>query len=84
MRNIPFPEAFRSKAELGIDLAGACPKRIQQFLLSFDITRAAAGIGGTCRREIQIGAAVMSEQGKTYEEILLFYYRNAEIRRLYD
>ena len=32
----------------------------------------------------QIGAAVMSEQGKTYEEILLFYYRNAEIRRLYD
>ena len=32
----------------------------------------------------QIGAAVMSEQGKTYEEILLFYYRNAEIHRLYE
>ena len=32
----------------------------------------------------QIGAAVMGEQGKTYDEILLFYYRNAEIQRLYD
>jgi SpoIID/LytB domain protein len=32
----------------------------------------------------QIGAAVMGEQGKTYDEILLFYYRGAEILRLYD
>ena len=32
----------------------------------------------------QIGAAVMGEQGKTYDKILLFYYRNAEIQRLYD
>ena len=32
----------------------------------------------------QIGAAVMGEQGKQYDEILLFYYRNAEIKRLYD
>jgi SpoIID/LytB domain protein len=32
----------------------------------------------------QIGAAVMGEQGKPYDEILLFYYRNAEIHRLYD
>jgi SpoIID/LytB domain protein len=32
----------------------------------------------------QIGAAVMGEQGKTYDEILLFYYRNAEIKKLYD
>jgi len=32
----------------------------------------------------QIGAAVMGEQGKTYDEILLFYYRNAEINRLYE
>ena len=32
----------------------------------------------------QLGAAVMGEQGKTYDEILLFYYRNAEIQRLYD
>ena len=32
----------------------------------------------------QIGAAVMGEQGKTYDEILLFYYRNAEIQRLYE
>ena len=32
----------------------------------------------------QIGAAVMGEQGKAYDKILLFYYRNAEIQRLYD
>ena len=32
----------------------------------------------------QIGAAVMGEQGHTYDDILLFYYRNAEIKRLYD
>ena len=32
----------------------------------------------------QIGAAVMGEQGKTYDEILLFYYRGAQIQRLYD
>ena len=32
----------------------------------------------------QIGAAVMGEQGKTYDEILLFYYRNAQIQRLYE
>ena len=32
----------------------------------------------------QIGAAVMGEQGKTYEEILLYYYRGAEIQCLYD
>ena len=32
----------------------------------------------------QIGAAVMGEQGKTYDEILLFYYRGAEIQRLYE
>ena len=32
----------------------------------------------------QIGAAVMGEQGKTYDEILLFYYRNATIQKLYD
>jgi peptidoglycan hydrolase-like amidase len=26
----------------------------------------------------------MGEQGKTYDEILLFYYRNAEIKHLYE
>ena len=31
----------------------------------------------------QIGAAVMGEQGKTYDEILLFYYRGASIERIY-
>ena len=32
----------------------------------------------------QIGAAVMGTQGKSYDEILLFYYRNAEIQRIYE
>ena len=32
----------------------------------------------------QIGAAVMGEQGKTYDEILLFYYRGAQIQRFYE
>lgn len=32
----------------------------------------------------QIGAAVMGKQGKSYDEILLFYYRNAQIERLYE
>ncbi len=32
----------------------------------------------------QIGAAVMGEQGHAYDDILLFYYRGAEIKRLYD
>jgi SpoIID/LytB domain protein len=31
----------------------------------------------------QIGAAVMGQQGYSYEQILLHYYRNAEIRRIY-
>ena len=31
----------------------------------------------------QIGAAVMGQQGYTYEQILLHYYRNAEIKRIY-
>ncbi|MCR5132225.1 MAG: DUF4922 domain-containing protein [Prevotella sp.] len=31
----------------------------------------------------QIGAAVMGEQGKDYEQILLYYYQNAEIRKIY-
>jgi len=32
----------------------------------------------------QIGAAVMGEQGKKYNEILLYYYRGAEIRKIYE
>ena len=32
----------------------------------------------------QIGAAVMGEQGHPYDDILLFYYRGAQIKRLYD
>jgi SpoIID/LytB domain protein len=31
----------------------------------------------------QIGAAVMGQQGYTYEQILLYYYRHAEIKRIY-
>ena len=49
--------------------------------LSFRLNGKGWGHGvGLC----QIGAAVMGEQGKTYEEILLFYYRGAQIQRLYD
>ena len=32
----------------------------------------------------QIGAAVMGAQGKTYDEILLYYYRGAQIQKLYE
>ena len=32
----------------------------------------------------QIGAAVMGEQGHAYDDILLFYYRGAEIKQLYE
>ena len=32
----------------------------------------------------QIGAAVMGEQGKTYNDILLYYYRGAEIKKIYE
>jgi len=31
----------------------------------------------------QIGAAVMGQQGYTYEQILLHYYRNAQIKKIY-
>ncbi len=31
----------------------------------------------------QIGAAVMGEQGFSYDEILLYYYKNAEIKKIY-
>jgi SpoIID/LytB domain protein len=31
----------------------------------------------------QIGAAVMGQQGYTYEQILLHYYRNAEVKKIY-
>ena len=47
----------------------------------FVITGAGWGHGvGLC----QIGAAMMSEQGYTYDAILLHYYRGAEIRRMYE
>ena len=48
----------------------------QNFILS------GAGWGhgvGLC----QIGAAVMGEKGYSYEEILLHYYKSAEIRKFY-
>ena len=46
----------------------------------FELTGAGWGHGvGLC----QIGAAVMGEQGYNYNEILLHYYRGAEIRKLY-
>ena len=38
---------------------------------------------GTWSRLCQIGAAVMGERGYTYDEILLHYYKGADIRRFY-
>ena len=32
----------------------------------------------------QIGAAVMGEEGKPYDDILLYYYKNAEIKKIYE
>ena len=31
----------------------------------------------------QIGAAVMGEKGFSYDDILLFYYHNAKIKKVY-
>ena len=46
----------------------------------FDIIGAGWGHGvGLC----QVGAAVMGEQGFKYDEILLHYYQNAEVKRIY-
>ena len=46
----------------------------------FTLTGAGWGHGvGLC----QIGAAVMSEKGFRYDEILLHYYRGAELKRIY-
>lgn len=46
----------------------------------FELTGAGWGHGvGLC----QIGAAVMGEQGYNYNEILLHYYKGADIRELY-
>lgn len=47
---------------------------------TFRLTGAGWGHGvGLC----QIGAAVMGEKGYAYSEILLHYYRNAEIKKIY-
>jgi SpoIID/LytB domain protein len=56
---------------------------------AFDVEKTATGFRlrgkgwghgvGLC----QIGAAVMGQQGYKYDEILLHYYRNAEIKRIY-
>ena len=46
----------------------------------FELTGAGWGHGvGLC----QIGAAVMGEKGFDYRQILLHYYRNAEIKDIY-
>ena len=58
--------------KFGVD--GGAPSR-------FVITGAGWGHGvGLC----QIGAAVMGERGCKYDEILLHYYRGAEIRKIYN
>lgn len=48
---------------------------------TFELTGAGWGHGvGLC----QIGAAVMGEKGYSYDKILLHYYHNAEIKRIYE
>ena len=57
---------------------------------AFDVEKTATGFRlqgkgwghgvGLC----QIGAAVMGEQGKSYNDILLFYYQGAEIKKIYE
>ena len=57
---------------------------------AFDVEKTATGFRlrgkgwghgvGLC----QIGAAVMGEQGKSYNDILLFYYQGADIKRIYE
>jgi SpoIID/LytB domain protein len=50
------------------------------FPESFTLTGAGWGHGvGLC----QIGAAVMGERGFTYEQILLHYYKGADVRKFY-
>ena len=57
---------------------------------AFDVEKTATGFRLTGRGWghgvglCQIGAAVMGEQGHSYDDILLFYYRNAEIQRIYE
>lgn len=54
---------------------------IDEIPLEFIIKGAGWGHGvGLC----QIGAAVMSEKGFSFDEILLHYFRNAIIKRIYD
>ena len=48
---------------------------------TFELIGAGWGHGvGLC----QIGAAVMGEKGYSYDQILLHYYHNAEIKKIYD
>lgn len=55
------------------EIAGSVPSE-------FTITGAGWGHGvGLC----QIGAAMMGEKGYSYDKILLHYYRNAEIKKVY-
>ena len=55
------------------DLRDGVPQR-------FRLTGAGGGHGvGLC----QIGAAVMGDQGYPYDQILLHYYRGADIKKIY-
>ena len=54
---------------------------VEQLPDSFVLHGSGWGHGvGLC----QIGAAVMGEQGKPYDKILLYYYRGAEIQKIYE
>ena len=60
-----------------VDKLGASAERIPQ---GYRIVGAGWGHGvGLC----QIGAAVMGEQGYSYDEILLHYYPGADIKKIY-
>ena len=53
---------------------------VEKNAQGFRLTGCGWGHGvGLC----QIGAAVMGQQGYSYEQILLHYYRNAEIKKIY-
>jgi SpoIID/LytB domain protein len=60
-----------------VDKLSASTERIPQ---GYRIVGAGWGHGvGLC----QIGAAVMGEQGHSYDEILLHYYPGADIKKIY-
>jgi SpoIID/LytB domain protein len=70
-------ESHLYRSAFVVDKLGAPTERIPQ---GYRIVGAGWGHGvGLC----QIGAAVMGEQGHSYDEILLHYYPGADIKKIY-